>query len=116
MEGMAYLEEIPYNILVVDADFTVEPLVRHRMRKYIQSGQYSYSFANSIEQAVRLLGEGDFDVLVDGVGISDMGVSVVPFEKPIDWELLQLAIEKAIEQARLESGVARVFERMARGS
>lgn len=51
-------------ILVVDDEVDIQPLFRQRFRKEIKSGELSFDFALSAEEAVNYLAAGDSEVVL----------------------------------------------------
>jgi len=61
------------NILVVDDEADVRPLFEQRFRREIRSGQFSFSFASSGEQALSYLHEhADVGLVLSGINMPGM--------------------------------------------
>ena len=62
-----------FNILVVDDEPDLEPLIKQRMRPHIRSGQYSFLFAGDGNEAVDILsGDGRIDMVVTDINMPGM--------------------------------------------
>ncbi len=61
------------NILVVDDEPDLEPLVRQRMRRHIRSGRYSFSFAsNGAEALEHLMKDKNIDMVLSDINMPVM--------------------------------------------
>ena len=66
-------EKPPYNILVVDDELDVEPMVLQRLRRSIRSGEYSFVFAhNGIEALEVLNSDSDIDMVISDINMPQM--------------------------------------------
>ncbi|MDE0066883.1 MAG: SpoIIE family protein phosphatase [Acidimicrobiaceae bacterium] len=77
----------PYKILVVDDEPDLQPLVQQRMRRYVRSGQYQFTFAQNGVEALECLRQDDEIVIVlsdinmpkmDGLALLDQIPKVNP--------------------------------------
>ena len=67
------MNEQTSNILVVDDEPDLEPLVRQRMRRHIRSGRYSFSFAsNGAEALEHLMKHKDIDMVLSDINMPVM--------------------------------------------
>ena len=63
----------PYKILMVDDEPDLKPLVLQRMRRKIQSGEYSFVFANNGVDALEMLQEDqDIDIVISDINMPHM--------------------------------------------
>lgn len=63
------------HILVVDDETDIQPLFEQRFRREIRSGALQFTFANSGEQALALLGEGQLEAVLILSDINMPGMS-----------------------------------------
>ena len=67
------MNEQTSNILVVDDEPDLEPLVRQRMRRHIRSGRYAFSFAsNGAEALEHLMKNKDVDMVLSDINMPVM--------------------------------------------
>jgi DNA-binding NtrC family response regulator len=65
--------ERPYRILMVDDEPDLEPLMLQRMRSKIQSGEYSFVFAQNGVEALNVLKEQeDIDIVISDINMPHM--------------------------------------------
>ena len=63
----------PCNILVVDDEPDLEPLMRQRMRRHVRRGRYTFVFAqNGVEALERLREEQDIDIVLSDINMPKM--------------------------------------------
>ena len=63
----------PYNILVVDDEPDLEPLILQRMRRDIRAGRYAFAFArNGVEAIEHLNRHEDIDVVLSDINMPQM--------------------------------------------
>ena len=78
--------EETHQILIVDDEPDLEPLIRGRMRRQIRSGQYSFLFARNGVQALEILKEHpDVDIVISDISMPEMdGLTLLEQIRKVD--------------------------------
>ena len=78
--------EETHQILIVDDEPDLEPLIRGRMRRQIRSGQYSFLFARNGVQALEILNEHpDVDIVISDISMPEMdGLTLLEQIRKVD--------------------------------
>jgi YesN/AraC family two-component response regulator len=78
--------EEPHQILIVDDEPDLEPLILRRMRRKIRSGQYSFLFAQNGVQALEVLTEHpDIDIVISDINMPEMdGLTLLEQIRKVD--------------------------------
>ncbi len=78
--------EEPHQILIVDDEPDLEPLVLRRMRHKIRSGMYSFHFARNGVEALELLKENqDIDIVISDINMPEMdGLTLLDQIRKVD--------------------------------
>ena len=78
--------EEPHQILTVDDEPDLEPLILGRMRRQIRSGQYRFLFAKNGVQALEVLKEHqDVDIVISDINMPEMdGLTLLDQIRKVD--------------------------------
>ena len=78
--------EEPHQILIVDDEPDLEPLILRRMRRKIRSGQYSFLFAQNGVQAPKVLNEHPhIDIVISDINMPEMdGLTLLEQIRKVD--------------------------------
>ena len=78
--------EEPHQILIVDDEPDLEPLILRRMRRKIRSGTYSFHFARNGVEALELLKENqDIDIVISDINMPEMdGLTLLDQIRKVD--------------------------------
>ena len=78
--------EEPHQILIVDDEPDLEPLILRRMRCKIRSGQYSFLFAQNGVQALEVLNEHPhIDIVISDINMPEMdGLTLLEQIRKVD--------------------------------
>ena len=78
--------EEPHQILIVDDEPDLEPLILRRMRRKIRSGTYSFHFARNGVEALELLKVNqDIDIVISDINMPEMdGLTLLDQIRKVD--------------------------------
>ena len=98
-----------FNILVVDDEPDLEPLIKQRMRPHIRSGQYSFLFAGDGNEAVDILsGDGRIDMVVTDINMPGMdGLTLLSRISAIDPDIKSIVVSAYGDMGNIRTAMNR---------
>ena len=97
-----------YRILVVDDEPDLERLVRQRMRREIRSGRYEMAFAHNGVEALEMLEEGQFDMVLSDINMPRMdGLTLLKQIPSVDSDIRAVIVSAYGDMANIRTAMNR---------
>ncbi len=97
-----------YRILVVDDEPDLERLVRQRMRREIRSGRYEMEFAHNGVEALEMLGQSPFDMVLSDINMPRMdGLTLLKQIPSVDSDIRAVIVSAYGDMANIRTAMNR---------
>ncbi len=97
-----------YRILVVDDEPDLERLVRQRMRRDIRSGRYQMEFAHNGVEALEMLGQSEFDMVLSDINMPRMdGLTLLKQIPSVDSDIRAVIVSAYGDMANIRTAMNR---------
>ena len=95
-----------YRILVVDDEPDLERLVRQRMRRDIRSGRYEMEFAHNGVEALEMLGQSEFDMVLSDINMPRMdGLTLLKQIPSVDSDIRAVIVSAYGDMANIRTAM-----------
>ena len=101
--------ERPHQILMVDDEPDLEPLVRRRMRRKIRSGEYDFYFAqNGLEALKQLVEHPDIEIVTSDISMPEMdGLTLLEQIRKVDPNIRAIIVSAYGDMGNIRTAMRR---------